>query len=112
MQRPLATAFTHRCPVCDKGTLYAGMIKLVEQCSECGQSYGNEDVGDGAAYGVILVMGFLVTGLAAVVDIMFTPPMWLHAVLWIPLTLFGSLWLLRVFKSYLVALQLHTRRFD
>lgn len=112
MQTPLQTAFNHRCPACGNAPLYRGILKLVDTCAACGQHYGNEDTGDGPAFFVILIVGFLVTGLAGVVEIFLSPPLWLHAVLWIPATLLLSIWLLYVFKSYLVAMQLHVSRFE
>jgi len=110
MPTPLHTAFTHRCPACGKGPLYKSLLGIVDRCEACGQSYNDADVGDGPAFFVILVVGTLVTLAAALVEIYVQPPLWVHAVVWIPFTLLSSLWLLRTFKSYLVALQLKVRR--
>jgi uncharacterized protein (DUF983 family) len=56
---------------------------------------------------VILIAGFLVVGLAVLVEFLFRPPYWVHAILWIPLTLASTLGLLRPLKGVLVALQFH-----
>jgi uncharacterized protein (DUF983 family) len=56
---------------------------------------------------VILIAGFLVVGLAVLVEFLFRPPYWVHAILWIPLTLASTLGLLRPLKGVLVALQVH-----
>jgi uncharacterized protein (DUF983 family) len=58
---------------------------------------------------VILVVG-IVVGLA----MMFTefnlhPPVWVHLVIWMPLTVVLCLGLMRPFKGVLLALQFHNR---
>lgn len=56
---------------------------------------------------VILIAGFLVVGLAVVVEFIWRPPYWVHAMLWIPAVLFVTLGTLRPLKGVLVALQFH-----
>lgn len=63
------------------------------------------DSGDGPAVFVILILGFIVVGLALWVELRFEPPMWLHLVLWTPLILGGAIGMLRPFKAVLIALQ-------
>jgi uncharacterized protein (DUF983 family) len=58
---------------------------------------------------VILILGFAVVGLALLVEIRFAPPLWVHAVLWGPFVLGGSVLLLRPIKSLAVALQFRFR---
>ena len=53
----------------------------------------------------ILIVGHLVVPLALAVEIEYTLPYWLHAVLWIPLTLGLSLALLQPIKGAIVGLQ-------
>lgn len=103
-------AFSHRCPACSIGPLYAGILKVAPACSHCGQSFGDEDSGDGPAFFVILIVGFLVTALAGATEVIIGLPLWLHAVLWIPFTLILSVWLLRVCKSALIAWQFNVAR--
>ena len=50
--------------------------------------------------------GYLTVVAAALVsEILFAPPVWLHLVVWIPVILGSSLWLLRPVKAILIALQ-------
>jgi len=63
------------------------------------------DAGDGPAVFVILIVGAIVCGSALFVEFTYQPPYWVHAVLWIPLTLILSLALLRFAKSLLLVLQ-------
>jgi uncharacterized protein (DUF983 family) len=53
--------------------------------------------------------GFLVVFAALAVEVLFEPPYWLHAVLWIPLILVTSIAPLRPVKGLLIALQYHHR---
>ncbi len=54
---------------------------------------------------VIMILGFFVVGLALVTELTFRPPIWLHIVLWCPLTILLALALLRPLKGLMIALQ-------
>ena len=96
-----------RCPRCGKGKLYAGFLDLRPHCSSCGLDYGFIDAGDGPAVFVIMIAGAIVVASALIVEVKFQPPFWVHAALWVPLTLAVTLWPLRAMKSLLIALQFH-----
>ena len=94
-------------------------MTVAERCTHCNLDLSTQDSGDGPAVFVIFIIGPIVTGLAFWVEMAFTPPMWLHLVLWIPAIMLGSIALLRPFKAVLVALQYRhkageagTRTFD
>jgi uncharacterized protein (DUF983 family) len=53
----------------------------------------------------MMIVGFIVVGLALVVEFTLHPPYWVHALLWIPLVLGLSLGLLRPLKGLLIAQQ-------
>ena len=101
----LWTGIAGRCPSCHRGKLYAGYLTVAPKCNVCGLDYGFADSGDGPAVFVILVTGFVVTGLALIAEIRYAPPYWLHAALWGPLAILLPLVLLRSFKGVLIALQ-------
>lgn len=103
-------ASSHCCPACGQGDLFQSLLKIAPQCSFCGQSFGEEDTGDGPAFFVIVVAGFAITIAASMAEYFFAPPLWLHAALWIPLTFASALYLLRVMKAVLIALQYRTQR--
>ena len=56
---------------------------------------------------MILIAGFIVVGSALFVEVIWRPPYWLHAILWLPLILILTLGLLRPLKGLMVALQYH-----
>jgi uncharacterized protein (DUF983 family) len=104
---PYAAGLRCRCPRCGKGRLFAGYLTLAPRCERCHLDFSFADAGDGPAVFVILIAGFIVVGSALVVEAMWRPPYWLHALLWLPLLLILTLGLLRPLKGLLVALQFH-----
>ncbi len=63
------------------------------------------DAGDGPAVFGILIVGALVAGGALYVEFTYSPPYWVHAVLWGPLIVILTLGFLRLSKSALLVLQ-------
>jgi len=102
---PLRAALWCRCPRCGDGKLFTGLLTVRPNCPACGLDLSAEDAGDGPQVFVIFLLGAIVVGLAAWVEVRFAPPVWLHLVLWTPLTLAGALLLLRPLKAGLIALQ-------
>ncbi|MCA0424934.1 MAG: DUF983 domain-containing protein [Proteobacteria bacterium] len=102
---PVSAGLRGRCPACGEGALFKGFIALPEKCSNCGLSYKFADSGDGPAVFVILLAGFLMIGLMFFVEQAYAPPLWLHLVIFIPLTLIVCLGMLRPLKGILIALQ-------
>jgi uncharacterized protein (DUF983 family) len=102
---PFAAGLSGRCPRCGKGSLFTGFIALAPRCSSCGLDYAFADSGDGPAVFIALIAGFVVLGIALWTEIVFEPPIWVHMVLFLPLTIIVCLGLLRPFKGVLIALQ-------
>jgi uncharacterized protein (DUF983 family) len=106
----LRAALTCRCPRCGRGPLFAGPIRLRPACAVCGLDFSRMDVGDGFVVPILMVLGFAVIGAAIWFDFTFNPPLWLHAVIWPPVTLGLTLAMTRYLKSFLAAQQYHVRR--
>ena len=104
---PITAGLAGRCPRCGKGKLFAGFLTPSASCTACGLDFSFADAGDGPAVFVILLAGFVVVGLALVVEFLYQPPFWLHALLWGPLILVVTLGPLRPLKGVLIALQYH-----
>ena len=102
---PLRAALYCRCPRCGKGPLFKGFLAVRNQCPVCGLDYSFADSGDGPAVFIMLIVGFIVTGGALIVEILYSPPYWVHALLWVPLSIGLPLLILRPFKALLIALQ-------
>ena len=96
-----------RCPRCGRGKLYKGFLDLRPRCEACELDYTFIDTGDGPAVFIIMLAGAIVVACALIVEVKYQPPLWVHAVLWVPLILATTLLPLRAMKSLLIALQFH-----
>ncbi|HYC18232.1 MAG TPA: DUF983 domain-containing protein [Pseudolabrys sp.] len=104
---PIGRGLRGRCPRCGEGRLFKGFLALRPACEHCGLDYGFADAGDGPAVFVILIGGFIVVFAALITEIVYQPPYWVHAALWLPLILLVTLAPLRLIKGLLIALQFH-----
>jgi uncharacterized protein (DUF983 family) len=102
---PFRTGLACACPRCGKGKLYSGLLDVAEKCNACDLDYAGHDAGDGPAVFVILILGFVMVGLAAWLEFTFQPPLWVHVAVWFPFIIISSIGLLRIVKSLLIALQ-------
>ncbi|EZP56123.1 MULTISPECIES: DUF983 domain-containing protein [Sphingomonas] len=91
------------CPRCGKPTLFAGMIRFADRCSACGLDFSRFNVGDGPAAFLTLILGTLVVIGAITLELTLHPPLWLHMLIWIPVTLAGVIWSLRLAKGALMS---------
>lgn len=94
-----------RCPACGKGRMFRAYLKVADTCPACGAELHHHRADDAPAYFTILVVGHVVVPLAAVVERLFTPAMWIHMSLWIPLSFVTALLCLPPIKGGLVGLQ-------
>jgi uncharacterized protein (DUF983 family) len=105
----LWAALMCRCPRCGEGRLYDGLVSIAPRCQICGLDLRAHDAGDGAIAFVVLLLGAIVAALAVTVEFTFSPPLWVHAVLWTPVVLIGAIALLRPLKAGFIALQYRHR---
>jgi uncharacterized protein (DUF983 family) len=104
---PIARGLRGRCPRCGEGKLFQGFLTLRAKCDHCGLDYNFADAGDGPAVFVILIGGGIVVFAALLTEVVYQPPYWVHAALWLPLILIVTLAPLRLIKGLLIALQYH-----
>jgi uncharacterized protein (DUF983 family) len=76
------------CPRCGQGKLFDGLLAFRPSCTVCGLDFSGMDTGDGFA----------------------VPPLWVHAIIWLPVTCGLALAMTRYIKSFLAAQQYSTRR--
>ncbi|GKS02932.1 DUF983 domain-containing protein [Sphingomonas aquatilis] len=91
------------CPRCGRPLLFAGWVKFADRCSGCGLDFTRFNVGDGPAAFLALILGALVVAGAITLELTLYPPLWLHMLIWIPVTAAGVIWSLRVAKAALLA---------
>ena len=91
------------CPRCGAKTLYDGWIKFAPVCPNCRLDFTRFNVGDGPAAFLTLILGTLVVAMAIMLELTVHPPLWLHMLIWIPVTLAGVVLSLRAAKGALMA---------
>lgn len=96
---PLMRGLTGHCPACGEGALFSGFLTYAKSCNFCGQSFEMEDAGDGPAFFIIVIVGLIVVFPALFVQLAFAPPIWLQALIWLPVTSVLVLLLLRPFRG-------------
>lgn len=107
VQFPIVRGLLGRCPRCGEGKLFEGFLTLRPCCTRCGLDFDFADAGDGPAVFVILIGGALVVFAALITEVVYQPPYWVHAALWLPMVLLVTLGPLRPIKGLLIALQFH-----
>ena len=105
----LSTGLACRCPRCGQGRLFQGYLKVVPACEHCKLDLSGADSADGPAVFIIFIVSALVMPLVLLTEVWFSPPFWVHAVVWGPLILGLSLALLRPAKAIMIALQFKHR---
>ncbi len=111
----LEKALRCRCPQCGKGDLYEPgffTFTLKNKCDVCGLDLAKNDSADGPAVFLIFILGGLLVPLALIVDAVFSPALWLHAIIWTLAALGLTLGMLKPLKAYVIALQFKHRRSD
>jgi uncharacterized protein (DUF983 family) len=97
-----AAALFGLCPDCGQRTLFAGLARFADRCRVCGLDFSRYNVGDGGAAFLILIIAGLVIGLAVIVQLLFAPPFWVQAAIWLPVTIGLTIWGTRVAKAALL----------
>ncbi len=93
------------CPRCGAKTLFARITKFTDRCPSCGLDIDGFNVGDGPAAFLTLIIGTIVMIGAVTLTLTVAPPIWVHLILWTPLTAIGIIGALRLSKGALVSLE-------
>ncbi len=101
-QNFVSAAFFGACPSCGARSMFDGPVQFAPKCDACGLDYGKFNVGDGPAAFLTLIIGAIVVILALVVEFQFAPPLWVHVLLWVPVTAGMTILLLRIAKGALL----------
>ena len=85
--------------------MFRAFLKVADSCPACGEELHHQRADDFPAYLVVVIVGHIVVALALVVEAAFSPPLWLHALIWLPLTFAFALALIQPVKGVVVAFQ-------
>ena len=103
---PLVVAASRgSCPRRGEATLFAGPVRFSARCRACDLDYGQFNVGDGPAAFLTLIVGAVMVAMALTVELKLHPPLWVHLLLWTPLTTAAVVASLRVAKGALLTLE-------
>ena len=94
-----------RCPHCGRGSIFSKYLKVRSTCITCGERLDHHRADDAPAYFTIAIVGHVVVPLLLVVEQNWSPAMWVHWILWIPMAALMTLWLLPKVKGTLIGLQ-------
>ena len=93
------------CPACGSGSMFRRYLKVADNCPNCGEALHHHRADDAPPYFTIIIVGHIVVGLMLAVEMAYRPPLWLHAALWLPLTVLLALLILPPIKGAIVGLQ-------
>lgn len=110
----MTRGFLCRCPACGKGHAFNGYLTVVDRCDACGEDLSHQRADDAPPYFTILVVGHIIVPLILIVETTWHLSDFTHLAIWLPLTLFLTLGLLRPIKGAVVGLQwaLYMHGFD
>lgn len=94
-----------RCPSCGNGSLFSKYLKVTGHCSSCGEALHHHRADDAPPYFTILIAGHLIVPLLMALELTHKPPLWVHAAIWLPVTVIACLALLPPVKGAIVGLQ-------
>lgn len=101
----LSVGLRCRCPRCGEGRLFDGFLTLKPRCEACGLDYRFADPADGPAFFIMMTMAFPVTAFGIWLELAYEPPLWVHAVLTLPLLLLACVPVIRPLKGLFIASQ-------
>lgn len=102
---PVQVALRGLCPRCGQPTLFAGWVRFADCCTACGLDFSAFNVGDGPAAFLTLILGAIVVAAAITLELTLAPPIWVHMLIWIPVTAIAVTGALRISKAALLALE-------
>jgi uncharacterized protein (DUF983 family) len=94
-----------RCPSCGKGGLFTKYLKVDDACPACREELHHHRADDAPPYFTIVIVGHIIVPMTLIVERNWSPELWQHFVVWLPLTLGLTLWVLPKVKGALVGLQ-------
>jgi len=102
---PMMTGIMGRCPRCQQGHLFSGFLKLAPECEVCGLDYSFADPADGPAFFAMTIAAVPALAFALWVQLTYEPPLWVHLLTTLPITVGACMLLLRPLKGWLVCSQ-------
>lgn len=94
-----------QCPQCGAKTLFRQYLKISDRCGACGLNLSGHQADDAPPYFTIFIVGHIIVPVALIVERMYMPPLYVHALLFCVLAILVSLISLPMVKGAVVGLQ-------
>ena len=94
-----------KCPQCGAKTLFRKYLKISDTCSSCGLALSGHQADDAPPYFTIFIVGHIIVPVALIVERSYTPPLYVHALVFCLLAVLVSLISLPMVKGAVVGLQ-------
>ena len=102
----MARGSVGRCPVCGQAPLYAGFLRVVEQCASCAAPLGAVRADDAPPYFTIFITAHMIIALVVVAGQRTNLAVWTMIAMFLPLTVVMAMVLLRPVKGATVGVML------
>ncbi|MGF1649870.1 MAG: DUF983 domain-containing protein [Hyphomicrobiaceae bacterium] len=93
------------CPACGQGALIQGFLTVNPECPSCGEELHHHRADDAPPYFTIFIVGHVVLAGVLALEQTSPPPIWVHMVIWLPLTVLLCALVLPRIKGALIGLQ-------
>ena len=94
-----------QCPACGAKTMWRQYLKVQDDCAACGLHLGGHQADDAPPYFTIFIVGHIIVPVALIVEKLYTPPLYIHALLFSVLAVLVSMISLPIVKGGVVGLQ-------
>ena len=101
-QSLLSSALSGLCPRCGAKTLFEAPAGIAHKCRACGLDFSEYERGSRLATLVTALVAILLIIAAFALDEFVSPPLWLQAMIWTPVTIAAVLGSLRLYKTALL----------
>lgn len=103
--RALLRGWRNKCPRCGEGRMFNRFLKTEEPCGNCGLEMHHHRADDFPPYLTVTLIAHIVVPGMLVLEKMAYPPMWVHWIVWIPLTLVLTALLMQPVKGAIIGWQ-------
>lgn len=100
--KALRLGFRQLCPRCGRGHMFLQYLKVQPACTRCGLALSSFRADDAPPYFTIMVVGHIIVPAMLMLEQYAHPPEWVHAAIWVPLTLAMTLLLLPRIKGAVI----------
>ena len=102
----LGRGLVGRCPVCGRGRVFDGFLRVVARCEHCAAPLGLARADDAPPYFTILIVGHIVIPPMLIMQRLADPSPWLLLAIFVPPTAILAIGLIRPVKGATVGLML------